>query len=180
MLKDQHDGALAFEQRPRPLGLALGVVLFVFGALGAAGWIRARSLGGEGWGPLVLALAFATLGLFTLLSNRGLRVSLDPARRTLVARPVVLTRASSSDEKPFDTIEELCLFGSSASVSLYAQLRDGGEVHLGRFSRTLPEREALQRWVKALREAIPSAKWTARDELATDWGVRAVIEAPRR
>jgi hypothetical protein len=169
MIRERDDGALELELAPRKLGLILGASLGLFGALGFLAALRGQLSAGSGWGPVIFSAMLAALGAVTFVTARGVRVVLDKQRKLLASQSLSIFGAARAREVSFGEIKELALLGSSTAVGLYAQFGVADDVFIGRFGRTLPERAELGAWVRALKAAIPSATFTAREELEREW-----------
>ena len=169
MMRQREDGAIELEIAPRKLGLVLGATLALFGALGALAAARAQMTAGGAIGPMVFSAMLFALGAVTFVTARGVKVVLDRERKLLTSQPLSVLGRAKVREVALGEVKELALMGSSTAVGLYAQFGVADDVFIGRFGRTLPEREELGRWVKALRAAIPEAKFTAKEELEREW-----------
>jgi hypothetical protein len=167
MLRERDDGGLELEVPARKLGILLGGALLVFGLLGALAALRARAV--AGWGPVAFSAMLSALGALTLSQSRGLRAVIDRGRKTLSAQSVGLFRAGAAREVSLGDIRELSLLGSSASVSLYVHWGEVDDLFVGRFLAGPEQRAALQRWVKALAQAAPTATFAPREELSSGW-----------
>ena len=169
MMRELEDGAIELQIAPRKLGIALGGVLVIFGALGALAAIRARLSGGVGVGPIFFSLMLAALGAVTFVTARGVRVVLDKQRKLLTAQTLAPVGGAKVREVAFSEVKELALLGSTTAVGLYAQFGVADDLFIGRFGRTLPERQELGRWMKAVKAAMPEAKVVVRPELESEW-----------
>jgi hypothetical protein len=169
MLRQREDGTVELQIASRKLGLSLGATLVLFGALGALAALRAQITVGGVVIPLLFSVMLGALGALTFVTARGVRVVLDRERNVLTAQPLSVLGRAKVREVPLDAVTELTLMGSSAAVSLYAQFGVADDVFIGRFGSTLAEREELRQWVRALRAAIPTAKFVAHKELEREW-----------
>jgi hypothetical protein len=169
MLHEPSQHVLELEVAPRKLGIALGVALFSFGLLGVVASLRVRGTGDFRWTPVVMGVLMALLGWLTVSGARGVRAQLDREKRVLRSRRLGLLGESKPTELGFADIKELALLGSSRTVGIYAQFGTADDVSVGQFMRTEAEREELRTWLAALRQAIPSAKFTASDGLEAAW-----------
>lgn len=169
MMRQREDGAIELEIAPRKLGLVLGATLALFGALGVAAALRAQITAGGAVGPLLFSAMLFALGAVTYATARGVKVVLDKERKLLSSQSLSVLGAAKAREVALSEVKELALMGSSTAVGLYAQYGVADDVFVGRFGRTLPERRELGQWLKALRAAMPEAKFTAKEELERDW-----------